>query len=197
MAQDFSIRAVAHAEQMIADGELSLALERLKTAAGNVPAGHPEAAALFVRMRDLADSAARRDPSCAPLAREVEDVVERRRAYIATWRGGPSTSSAQRSPVPWEAESRDDEPWFYAAAKIVASVAVAASIVCAIGGLVVGVAASKYTGGDGQTHHRAGVVVLGIVSGLLSAALWLGVGAALNLLVDNGRMLRASRDRSG
>lgn len=193
MAEDFTTRAVAQAERMISDGEFSLALDRLKTAAGNVPGGQSDAPALFARIRDLADAVTRDDPAFAPQAQEVKDVVERRRAFIAGWRGESEARPLLESPVFPGALSRRVEPWFYGVAETVANVALVASVLNAIGGIVVGVAASSYMSFDGETRHHAGIVILGIVGGLLGAALWLGFAAALSLLVDNGRMLRASR----
>jgi hypothetical protein len=82
------------------------------------------------------------------------------------------------------------EPWYYGAARLCASIAVAAAIVSVIVGIAVGVEASKYETSYGETGHHQGVLVLSILSGVLGAVLWVAVAAALLLLVEIGESLR-------
>lgn len=86
------------------------------------------------------------------------------------------------------------EPWYYAAARFVAIVAIIGSVLSVIGGIVVGIAVSKYTGRDQfglpATQHHAGVVAYWIAGGVFAAAFWLGLAVALELLADVGLSLR-------
>ena len=172
---------------MIAGGELSLALERLKTAAGNVSIDHADTRGLFERIHAAVDAVVAADPGCEAEAQAVREVVVRREEYIAERRSRPLTRDAASGVAPDAAE-----PWYYVIAEWIAYVAILASVVSLLGGIVIGAVASKYTDLDGQTQHHAGVVILGIVGGSLCAGAWLGVAAVLNLLLEIGRTLRSS-----
>jgi len=177
MTQDFSTRAIKQAEQMIADGEFSLALDRLKTAAKGVRwwSNRDSAAALAARIQELADAVASDDPSYVPQAQAIRGILEGREVPDAVGEG---------------------EPWFYRAADLIADCAFLASAASLILGIAAGAAAGAYTGSDGHTHYRGGYVAAGIVSGALAAVGWFAAGVALNLLVDIGRTARASSRQS-
>jgi hypothetical protein len=78
-------------------------------------------------------------------------------------------------------------------------VAIIAAVLSVIGGVITGIAASKYTGigtdefGDQvtQTRHHGDVVVFWIAVGVLTAALWMAVAVDLRLIADIGESLRA------
>jgi hypothetical protein len=86
------------------------------------------------------------------------------------------------------------EPWYYPGARIVAFFAIAAAIVSVITGFIVGIEASRYQTDTGGTGHHFGRVILGLLTGAMGALLWVGVAAALLLLVEIGESLR--RDAS-
>ena len=180
MTQDYSIRYVAEAERLIAAGEVPSALDKLRMAAESVPWwwNQEDSAALIARIRRVAEGVARDAPSYVPQVQAIRDVLARRD------RAGRAAAAAAEA-----------EPWVYRAAELLAGAALLASALSVIGGIVVGIAASQSTT-DGFTHHRGGVVFLGIVGGLFTAALWLGVAVGLNLLLDIGRTLRASNSQS-
>jgi hypothetical protein len=83
-------------------------------------------------------------------------------------------------------------PWYYAGARVIASIAWIAAIVNVISGLVVGVNASSYQTDSGGTGHHAGVVLLGLLAGAAGAVLWVAVAAALLLLVEIAESRQAS-----
>src|SRR4051812_19707881 len=121
MTQDFSTRGIKQAEQMIADGELALALDRLKTAAKGVRwwSNQDSAAALAARIQELADAVARDAPSYAPQAQAIREILK----------GGEVRDAAG-----------EGEPWFYRAADLIADCAFLASAVSLILGIAVGAA---------------------------------------------------------
>jgi hypothetical protein len=82
------------------------------------------------------------------------------------------------------------EPWHYGAARMISRIASVIAILSVIGGVAVGVAASRYQTDSGGTGHRAGVLAVWIFSGALAAVLWLAVAAGLLLLVEIGESLQ-------
>ena len=180
MTEDYSIRFVEEAERLIAAGETPAALDKLKKAADSVPWwwSKADSAPLMARIEDLADGIARADPSYEQDVLAINDVLASRgRAHGI--------------------DAGDREPWFYGAADTLGTVAIVASVLSLVVGIVVGVQASQYTPDfGGPTAHHAGVLVLGIVSGVSAAAGWLVLAVVLRLLADNGRMLRALRGQS-
>jgi hypothetical protein len=180
MNQDYSTRAVDEAERHIAAGEFPQAIDKLKTAAAYVPWwwDKGDSGDLVARIGELADTIERDAPAYAPQVQAIRDVFASREGH-----GAPAASDA--------------EPWFYGVAKLVAVLFIIFSVLAFISGIVGGIYAARvteYVGGP--THDRISVLVLYIVSGIVAALVQLGIAAALNLLVDNGRMLRAMRSQS-
>jgi hypothetical protein len=175
--QDYADRTVTEAEQLVAAGDIPRALDKLETAARYVPWwDEGETTGVVVRIEALLDRIAADDPSTAPHVEEIRGVLANRE------RGGARTVVER-------------EPWFYPYTKVIANVAVVMSVLSLIGGIVVGIEASRYRSPyNGETSHHAGVIIAGVLGAVLGAALWLAVAAGLNLLVDIGRMLRESRD---
>ena len=181
MTQDFSIRAVTEAEELIAAAELPQALDKLQTAAAYVPWSleQGEVAALVERIRQAADAIATAAPDYAPEVQAIKELLASREV------GGEV------------AEAEEREPWFYGIAGAVAVLAVVASVLSLILGTVASVEVSQYRlYYAGPTRHHPGVLALGIVSSLFTALVWLGLAAAFRLVVDNGRMLRELRGQA-
>jgi hypothetical protein len=171
MAYEDSWHAVAEAEALIGEGEFSRALDKLETAAEALPRNEEDAAPLFARIRELLDTAVAGDPGIH------EPQVWAIRALLPQHVAG--------------ATARGGDPWFYQLSTVISDIAILAAVLCVIGGVVVGIEASKYTDAyGGETRHQLGVVAVWVVSGMLAAALWLAIGAGLRVVVDNGRMLR-------
>ncbi len=184
----YTTRALGEAEQLIAAGDLPRALGKLQTAAQNVPPDHADAAVLFAQIQDALGAVDGADPHYRPEAQAVRDFIVTRGVRLESLPTPPHTTS-----VPAAAWS---EPWFYGAAEVVAKFAIVASIICVIGGILVGVHLSAYTSDGYSTAHHGNVLVFFIAVGVFAAAGWLAVAAGLNLLVEIGRSLRSSRSRS-
>src|SRR5438876_2713740 len=184
MAQrDDITRAITDAEGLIAAREFPTALERLRIAAEAVPTDHPDAAALFLRIRAAVAVVARTDPRHASEAQAVWDIAARRDELM----GEPTEGLTETSPLAVAGSGGwpEEEPWFFGAADLVADIASVASILSAIGGLVVGALLSKYTiisNGPARTGHHVGVIAYWIVIGIFTAAAWLGLAVGLKLL---------------
>jgi hypothetical protein len=85
-------------------------------------------------------------------------------------------------------------PWAYVLADTVAVIAVIASVLSVIGGIVLAIVLSKYTTVDefsgATTKHHGGVVMYWLFAGVLTAALWMAVAVVVKLLADIGQSLR-------
>ena len=83
------------------------------------------------------------------------------------------------------------------AAHVVARVAITASLLSVIGGLIVGIEASKYRAFDAfggiATHHHPGVIAYWIAIGEFTAAVWLALAVGLELLADVGGLCALRR----
>ena len=166
---DDTYRAVAEAKEAIAFGDFPRALDKLRTAIGSLPAGDADAAGLVARIRAAADDVAKGAPRYAPEARDVRDLIIGRVGYV----------SASR------AEEQRAEPWFYGVAEAVAYFAVIAAILSVIGGIVGAVEVAR--------HHSDSNALWVLMATAFTVAVWLAIAVGLELLVEIGRSLRASR----
>lgn len=164
-----SEHAIAEAETLIAAGEFSRALDKLELAAEALRNAE-DAGPLHAEIRELLDAVMAQDPT------SHEPQVWAIRALLPRRAGDPTADA--------------DEPWFYAYSQGISDIAIYASVLCAIGGIVVGILASRYTTAYGDTSHHAGVIIASTLGGFLGAVLWLAVAAGLRVIVDSGRMLR-------
>jgi hypothetical protein len=185
---------VVDAESLIDAKEYPTALWRLRLAAGQVRADDANAAWLFERIRDAAQAVAWADPRYERDAQAVWDIVVKREAEMGLTPENPRPSMPRRSPS--TPRSWGDEAWYFAAAEVVAALAIVASALSVIVGLVVAFKASQYTESGYDTHHNVGVFFLNLAGALFVALLWIGVAAALKLLVHIARGQRAAAARA-
>jgi hypothetical protein len=185
--QEETSRVVTDAERLIDAREFPEALWRLRIAVGNVQADDPNAAWLYARIRDAAAAIAWTDPRYEGEAQAVWDTVGKREAGIGEDSRASAPMPTRRPSVGgwWEAEPQ------LRAAETVADLAIVASILSVIFGILAGVRISRYTTFDGTRHH-GWVIVFWIAVGLFVALAWVGLAVGLNVLAYIGRSQRTA-----
>jgi hypothetical protein len=214
----YAASKIAQADALIRDGKIRRGLNALSNAAYNVrDEGDFEAA--LARIRELATTAANAEGGrYQSKAQGVLDQADRQARYLLPAQQGNQGSSVDQEGVaqsssqppepeltPWRGDSPGSPrpatvsalPWFYGAADVVARIAIVASVLTVIGGIIVGIELSRYhaIGDLGQivTRHHAGVIAYWITIGVFTAAVWMALAVGLKLLADVGLSLRAAR----